>query len=329
MAVFTPVSRHQLESWLARYPVGALAGFEGIASGIENSNFFVDTDAGRWVLTLFERLPVDKLPFYLELMRHLASHGIACPDPVTDREGALHSTLAGRPAALVTRLRGAGVTQPGLAHCVAVGRLLGQMHLAARDYQGTEPNARGLPWWEKAAPEVMPFLTPSQAELLQRELALQQAFAQTDACADLPRSAVHADLFRDNVLFEGETLGGVIDFYFAGVDTWIFDLAVTCNDWCIDEASGAFDDPRLSAMLQAYESERPLLDIERAAWPLMLRAAALRFWLSRLHDFHLPRPAETLTPKDPTHFERILRDRAARADSGRAASTLQGVSECR
>jgi homoserine kinase type II len=329
MAVFTPVSRHQLESWLARYPVGALVSFEGIASGIENSNFFVETDAGRWVLTLFERLPADKLPFYLELMRHLASHGIACPDPVTDREGALHSMLAGRPAALVTRLRGSGVTEPVVAHCVAVGRLLGQMHLAARDYPGTEANARGLPWWEKAAPDVMPFLTSAQAELLQHELALQQAFALTDACRDLPRSAVHADLFRDNVLFEGETLGGVIDFYFAGVDTWIFDLAVTCNDWCIDDASGAFDDARLTAMLQAYQVERPLLEIELAAWPLMLRAAALRFWLSRLHDFHLPRPAETLTPKDPNHFERILRDRAACADSGRVTRPLQGATECR
>jgi homoserine kinase type II len=329
MAVFTPVSRHQLESWLAHYPVGALAGFEGIASGIENSNFFVDTDAGRWVLTLFERLPADKLPFYLELMRHLASHGIACPDPVTDRDGALHSMLAGRPAALVTRLRGSGVTHPHASHCVAVGRLLAQMHLAARDYPGTEPNARGLPWWEKAAPEVMPFLTPAQAELLTRELALQRAFAQTDACRELPRSAVHADLFRDNVLFEGETLGGVIDFYFAGVDTWIFDLAVTCNDWCIDDATGTFDAARLAALLQAYEAERPLLEIERATWPLMLRAAALRFWLSRLHDFHLPRPAEKLTPKDPTHFERILRDRAAHADSGHDAHTLQGADACR
>ncbi len=329
MAVFTPVSRHQLESWLAHYPVGALAGFEGIASGIENSNFFVDTDAGRWVLTLFERLSADKLPFYLQLMRHLASHGIACPDPVADRHGALHSMLAGRPAALVTRLRGSGVTQPDLAHCVAVGRLLGKMHLAARDYPGTEPNARGLSWWEKAAPEVMPFLTPEQAALLERELALQKAFAQTDACCDLPRSAVHADLFRDNVLFEGETLGGVIDFYFAGVDTWIFDLAVTCNDWCIDDASGAFDHRRLAALLQAYETERPLLEIERAAWPLMLRAAALRFWLSRLHDLHLPRPAEKLTPKDPTHFERILRDRAASADKGHGAHNLNGADACR
>jgi homoserine kinase type II len=203
------------------------------------------------------------------------------------------------------------------------------MHLAARDYPGTEPNARGLPWWEKAAPEVMPFLTPAQAELLERELALPRAFAQTDACRDLPRSAVHADLFRDNVLFEGETLGGVIDFYFAGVDTWIFDLAVTCNDWCIDDASGAFDAARLSALLQAYETERPLLEIERAAWSLMLRAAALRFWLSRLHDLHLPRAAEKLTPKDPTHFERILRDRAASADSGRGAHTLHGADACK
>jgi homoserine kinase type II len=329
MAVFTPVSRHQLESWLAHYPVGALDDFEGIASGIENSNFFVDTDAGRWVLTLFERLSADKLPFYLELMRHLASRGIACPDPVTDRHGGLHSTLAGRPAALVTRLRGSGVIQPVVSQCVAVGRLLARMHLAARDYPGTEPNARGLSWWEKAAPEVMPFLTPAQAELLKRELALQKAFAQTDDCRDLPRSAVHADLFRDNVLFEGETLGGVIDFYFAGVDTWIFDLAVTCNDWCINDANGAFDPPRLAAMLKAYEAERPLLEIEHAAWPLMLRAAALRFWLSRLHDLHLPRPAEKLTPKDPTHFERILRDRAASTDSGHGTRNLQGADACR
>lgn len=309
MAVFTPVSREQLEHWLVHYDLGRLRAFEGIASGIENSNFFVDTERGRFVLTLFERLGSEQLPFYLGLMHHLAARGVPCPDPVPDRTGATLGTLNGKPAALVTRLQGRSNMAPGPAHCARVGEILARMHLAAADYDGRQPNLRGLSWWEQTVPRVLPFLDAGQAALLRDELAAQQAFAASPGFAALPESAVHADLFRDNVLFDGERLGGVIDFYFAGRDTWLFDLAVTCNDWCVHDEDGRFDPPRLEALLDAYRAVRVPTDAERAAWPMTLRAAALRFWLSRLFDLHLPRPAELVTPKDPSHFERVLRAR--------------------
>ncbi len=312
MAVFTPVSREQLELWLERYDLGRLRAFEGIASGIENTNFFVDTERGRFVLTLFERLTAQQLPFYLGLMHHLAERAIPCPDPVPDRSGQALGTLEGKPAALVTRLRGHSNMSPGPQHCAQVGEILARMHLAAADYGGTQPNLRGLPWWCETVPRVLPFLDAGQAALLREELAAQQAFAASAAHAALPESAVHADLFRDNVLFDGDRLGGVIDFYFAGRDTWLFDLAVTCNDWCVHDADGSFEPARLRALLDAYCAVRHPSDAEREAWPLMLRAAALRFWLSRLFDLHLPRPAEMVTPKDPAHFERVLRARRER-----------------
>ena len=311
MAVFTPVTVEQASAWLSRFDLGALVELQGIASGIENTNYFVTPDRGRYVLTLFERLTHAQLPFYLGLMKHLAGHGIPCPDPLPDRDGALLGTLNGKPAAVVTRLVGAGDDHPGVGHSAQVGALLARMHLAAADYPGTQPNLRGLPWWREAAPKVLPFLSADQADLLRDELAVQERAAATPAWQSLPRSAVHADLFRDNVLFDGARLGGAIDFYFAGVDTWLFDLAVTCNDWCIDDATGQFDPVRLDAMLGAYRGGREPSADEIEAWPLMTRAAALRFWLSRLYDLHLPRPAEMVTPKDPTHFERILRARRA------------------
>ena len=319
MAVFTPVSRDELSRWLQSFDLGELLALEGIASGIENSNFFVDTTRGRFVLTLFERLSAQELPFYLGLMKHLAAHDVACPDPVAARDGRLLSPLNGKPAALVTRLAGRARMDPEPAHCALVGHALARMHLAAVDYPGTLPNLRGMAWWVETTPKVLPFLSPAQAELLRDELAAQQRFAAGPAYAALPRTAVHADLFRDNVLFDAAPdgsprLGGVIDFYFAGVDSWAFDLAVTVNDWCIDDATGRFDEPRLAALLDAYRAVRLPTDAETEAWPMMLRAAALRFWLSRLFDLHLPRPAQMVTPKDPAEFERIL---SARRESAR------------
>jgi homoserine kinase type II len=306
MAVFTAVSRDQLVDWLRDHQVGELVDFTGIESGIENTNYFVTTTRKRLVLTLFERLRAEQLPFYLDLMRHLAARRIPCPDPVADRSGALFSMLAGKPAALVTRLPGQGVPHPGVAHCRQVGNLLAKMHLRAVDYGRRQPNLRGLDWWVATAPRVSPFLQPEQAALLRDELDVHVRFALTDIAKRLPGGPVHADLFRDNVLFDGETLGGVIDFYFAGCDSWLFDLAATCNDWCIDDDTGRFVMPRLDALLSAYASQRPFTDAEGAAWPTTVRAASLRFWLSRLDDLHRPRPAEMVSPKDPSHFERIL-----------------------
>ncbi len=311
MAVFTPVSLDELTRWMARFDLGPVLGFEGIASGIENSNFFVDTERGRFVLTLFERIPAADLPFYLGLMHHLATHGIPCPDPVADRDGQMLGSLNAKPAALVTRLPGRSVLAPEPPHCEQVGALLARMHLAAADYAGSMQNSRGLSWWRAVAPRVLPFLGHDQAALVRDELAAQEAFARSAVDRALPRSAVHADLFRDNVLFDADRIGGVIDFYFAATDRWLFDLAVTCNDWCIDDATGGFDPDRLDALVRAYRRTRPLCDAEREAWPMMLRAAAFRFWMSRLYDLHLPRPAEMVTPKDPAQFESILLARRA------------------
>ncbi len=310
MAVFTFVARDALARWLARYDVGTLVEHEGIASGIENSNYFVTTTAGRYVLTLFERLSADELPFHLGLLHHLALHGIPCPDPIADRDGVVLETLMGKPAALCTRLDGQPEMQPDAAHCARLGETIARMHLAAADYPGRMPNPRGLAWWQAIAPQLSARLTPEQAALLADEIEHQRSFAAGAAFAGLPASAVHADLFRDNVFFApgrpSQRLVGVIDFWFAGVDTWLFDLAVAANDWCVDEC-GAFDGARLDALLDAYGSLRPLQAAEHAAWQTMLRAAALRFWLSRLFDLHCPRPAEIVVPKDPTRFERVLR----------------------
>ena len=310
MSVYTKVTATQLAVWLKAYSVGTLLELKGIASGIENTNYFVTTTHGRYVLTLFERLPSSDLPFYLGLMAHLARHGIPCPSPIVDRRNRILSTLNGKPAALVTRLPGATIDAPAPAHCAEVGAVLADLHTAGQSYPDPLENPRGPRWWREAAREVLPFLDGARARLLESELEFQSRFRRLD----LPRGPVHADLFRDNVLFEGARIGGVIDFYFAGADAWLFDVAVTLNDWCV-EPDGALDRARAGAFLAAYHAVRPFTASERDSWPVMLRAAALRFWLSRLHDFHLPRPGELVHAHDPEHFRRILELRIGAQES--------------
>ncbi|WP_353234207.1 homoserine kinase [Diaphorobacter ruginosibacter] len=311
MAVFTEVSNKEARELLRRLQLGKLTELRGIEGGIENTNYFLTSDEGEFVLTLFERLSAEQLPFYLHLMKHLAHGGIPVPDPAADKNGDILHTVAGKPAAVVNRLRGKSQLAPQAVHCAAVGEMLARMHLAGRDYDRQQPNLRGLDWWNQTAPVVLPYLEESQKALLESELAWQNHVAASSEYAALPRGPVHADLFRDNVMFEGEELTGFFDFYFAGVDTWLFDLSVCLNDWCIDLDSGAHDAARADAMLQAYQSVRPLTAAERTLLPSMLRAGALRFWISRLWDFHLPREASMLKPHDPTHFERVLRERIA------------------
>ena len=316
MAVFTTVSLDHLTDWIEQFPLGKASAIKGIASGIENSNFFITTERGEFVLTIFENLSFAQLPFYLQLMRHLAERGVLVPAPVANDRGELVVALHGKPAAIVSKLIGASQMDPQPVHCAAVGAMVAQMHLAARDFALRQPNLRGLAWWLETAPKVLPHLELENATLLRTELAFQQAFADSDVAARLTHGPVHADLFRNNVMFDGERLTGFFDFYFAGCDSWLFDLAVTVNDWCIDQDSGVLDAPRVRAMLDAYHAVRPFTGHEQAAWPTLLRAAALRFWLSRLFDFHQPREAEMLTPHDPVHFERILRERIAVAAPG-------------
>jgi homoserine kinase type II len=216
---------------------------------------------------------------------------------------------------VVNKLAGRSDLAPSLAHCEAVGATLARMHLAGRDFAMNQPNLRGLSWWNETVPVVLPFLTPEQAQLMRTELAYQNHVAASAAYTALPRGAVHADLFRDNVLFDGEALSGFFDFYFAGDDSFLFDIAVCLNDWCVQHSAGAddgsHDEARASAFLGAYQAVRPLSAAERSLLGAMLRAGALRFWLSRLWDLHLPREASLLKAHDPAHFERVLRNRTA------------------
>ena len=311
MAVFTKVSLKEARELLRRLHLGELQKLRGIEGGIENTNYFVTSDQGEFVLTLFERLTAEQLPFYLHLMKHLAQAGIPVPDPRADQRGAILHTVCGKPAAVVNRLPGQSQLAPQAAHCAAVGDMLARMHLAGRGYERQQPNLRGLPWWNETVPVVLPHASPEQAALLRSELAYQHHIAASSAYTALPRGPVHADLFRDNVMFDGEQLTGFFDFYFAGVDTWLFDLAVCLNDWCIDWATGAHHAERAGAMLRAYQAVRPLAAAERQLINAMLRAGALRFWISRLWDYYLPREASMLTPHDPAHFERVLRQRIA------------------
>ena len=314
MAVFTAVSDSQLTDWLQNYELGEVTDFRGIASGIENSNFFLTTTRGAYVLTLFENLTATQLPFYLDLMRHLASHAVPVPDPMPRRDGALFGTLNGKPAAIVTKLDGAPELSPGPAHCIEVGHMLARLHLAGRDFAAYQPNLRSLAWWQENVPAVLPHLNDDQRGLITDELAHQSAFFASAEYKAMPEGPCHCDLFRDNVLFAHPTadetrLGGFFDFYFAGNDKWLFDVAVCVNDWCVDLATGALDAARADALLRAYQTVRPFTPAEAHHWNDMLRAGALRFWISRLYDFYRPREAEILKPHDPGHFERILRER--------------------
>ena len=311
MAVYTEVSFDEAGAFLGSLNLGQLQTIKGAAGGIENTNYFVDTDQGQYVLTLFERLSFEQLPFYLHLMKHLARHGILVPDPAANKKGEILFKLKGKPAAVVNKLRGKSELAPTTAHCASVGQMLARMHLAGQDYPRQQPNLRGLAWWNETVPVVLPYVTAGQRSLLLGELAYQNHIAEAAAYKTLPRGPVHADLFRDNVMFEDGQLTGFFDFYFAGCDTFLFDISVCLNDWCVDLATGRHDAERADAFMAAYQSQRRLTAQERSLLPAMLRAGALRFWISRLWDFHLPRDAAVLKPHDPTHFERVLRERLA------------------
>lgn len=301
MSVFTTVTQDELRAWLRNYSIGVLTDLRGILSGIENTNYFVTTTHGRFVLTLFEKLTRSELPFYLNLMAHLSNHGLPVPKPIANLQNEFLGELNGRPAAIVTCLPGEPVLEPTPEHCARVGEVLADLHLSGQTYKGQLENLRGAEWWAAVAPEIYPFLGADDVELLKSEIAFQAAQPR----AGLPRGVVHADLFRDNVLFHGGAVGGFIDFYFACLDCLIYDVAITVNDWCTN-ADCALDPARTQALLRAYRSVRAFTEQEREAWPGMLRAGALRFWVSRLYDFHLPRRGELTHSHDPERFRRIL-----------------------
>ena len=308
MSVYTTVTPAELDAWLARYTIGGLVELAPIAAGVENTNYFVTTEQGRYVLTLYERLPAAELPFYLNLMAHLARAGAKVPAPEPDRTGALFSLLNGKPAGLVERIDGVSVRHPTIDHCAAVGTALGELHVASQTYRARLTNRRGPAWWRQMARIVQPFLTAEQKDLLENEVKFQIGFGK----GKLPKGAIHGDLFCNNVLFHDGRVTGIIDFGFAASDFFAYDLAITVNDWClVGNPDCRLDPMRAAALIRAYHAVRPLNDDEREQWPSLLRAAALRFWVSRLHDLHLPRQGELTHAHDPAEFERILRDRVA------------------
>ena len=311
MSVYTAVERDELEAFLATYRVGELDDYQGISAGIENTNFFVTTSKGHYVLTLFEQLLPREIPFFLELTSFLHKGGVPAANPERNRDDRFLSSLNGKPAALVERLSGASVDHPNEAQCAAIGEGLARLHVVGRDFARNRHrvNDRGPRWWRATAERVMPEIPADEAAWIREEMVFQAEHH----FPDLPRGLIHADLFRDNALFEGDALTGIIDFYYACNSLLLYDLAVLVNDWCV-AADGTLDDGRLRALLGGYHATRPLSDAEREAWPVMLRAAALRFWLSRLQDACFPRPGEMTHIKNPDVFRDILRDRIAQRD---------------
>jgi homoserine kinase type II len=301
MSVFTPVTEDQARAWLKNYTLGHLIKLEGIAAGIENTNFFLTTTHGEYVLTLFEKLSLDELPYYVQLMAHLAHRGIPCPLPIERIDGEYLSLLNGKPACIVTKLAGRPIQTPSSVHCMEVGEMLAEMHLAGGNYKQRMENWRGLKWWKTFVLQVAPLLPQDEANLIRSELNFQEK----QDYSSLPQGVIHGDLFRDNVLFVGDRIGGVIDFYFACNETFLFDLAVTVNDWCV-RADATLDTVLAESLSSAYHSVRPLSDIEQRAWPAILRAAAFRSWLGRLGYTYFPQPGEITHTKDHGHFRRLL-----------------------
>jgi len=302
MSVFTKVSLEEAQTWVKHYySLGKVIQLDGIASGIENTNFFLHTDQDVFVLTLFEKLLPQELPFYLNLMAHLSNRGVPVPNPIKRLDGQYLGELNGKPAVIVSRIPGAPTTQPSLNQIQLVGEQLAHLHLAGKSYEQHLDNLRGKAWWTSVSPEIHPFLNESDADLLRSEIAHQVTFGMQD----LPRGPIHADLFRDNVLFDASRVGGFIDFYFACIDFWVYDVAITANDWCVS-LDGSMNHERLTALIEGYSSVRLFTQEEAANWQTMLRAGALRFWVSRLYDYHLPRAGELTHAHDPEVVKRIL-----------------------
>jgi homoserine kinase type II len=306
MAVYTDVAAEELADFLSGYDIGELLSYKGIAEGVENSNFLLHTTSGYFFLTLYEkRVAVGDLPFFLGLMAHLARHGITCPQPVTTRTGEVLGTLAGRPAAIIDFLEGVWPRKPNVIHCAAVGQALAKLHLAGRDFPMRRANALSVSGWRPlfdAAASRADTLQHGLRALLSGELDhLENSWPK-----HLPDGVIHADLFPDNVLFLGDKLSGLIDFYFACNDILAYDVAICINAWCF-ETDHSFNVTKARAFLNAYGRERKLSDAEQDALPLLARGAALRILLTRLVDWFNVPPGALVRPKDPLEYVRKLR----------------------
>lgn len=313
MSVYTAITNDELEDFLGYYNVGKLVDCRGISDGIENTNYFVDTQNDgidtHFVLTLFEHHSFEEMQYYLNLMHHLADNQVPSANPVADINGKYLRILKDKPAALVERLAGKSIRETTVSHCEQIGTAMGKMHAAGLSFEEKQTNPRGYDWCADTAETLQKKLSGEDLKLLNEEINFQKSHSNDG----LPEGVIHADLFRDNVLWDGEKLSGFIDFYYACDDVLLYDLAVTVNDWCsLDD--GRLDHEKVTTLLNGYNKYRLLLEIEHQCWPILLRAAALRFWLSRLYDKHYPRPGELVHTKDPDEFKLILKDRVARQD---------------
>jgi homoserine kinase type II len=317
MAVYTEVSDADLAIFLADYALGQALSFKGIAEGVENSNFLLETETGRFILTLYERRarPED-LPYFLGLMEWLAARGYPCARPMADRGGATLKVLAGRPAAIVTFLTGLSARRPTSAHCIEAGEGLAWLHEAAQGFPGRRGNDLGQDAWARMAPALRgraEALKPGLADVVARDIEfLDRAWP-----SDLPEGVVHADWFPDNVFFHAGHFAGAIDFYFAADDQLAYDLAVALNAWCF-EPDGSFNITAARALVRGYERRRPLQPEEKAALPILARGAAMRFFLTRLADWGDARDGALVRPKDPLEYERKLAVHRAAAPDGLA-----------
>ena len=305
MAVYTEVSDEALTAFLSAYDIGTLLSYKGIAEGVENTNFFLHTTAGSYILTLYEkRVRADDLPFFLNLMEHLAARGLACPEPIRNRSGVALGELCGRPAVIVSFLEGVSVKRPGLDHCRALGGALAGLHAAGRDFGMRRDNNLSVESWGPlfaGAAHQADTVSAGLAERVRRDLAA----LQSGWPSGLPTGVIHADLFTDNVFFIGDDLSGLIDFYFACTDAFAYDLAICINAWCF-EADGSFHRDKGAALIAGYEAVRRLDPQEVAALPILCRGAALRFLLTRLVDWLNVPPGALVQPKDPLEYDRRL-----------------------
>ena len=303
MSVFTPVSRDELESFLGGFDLGRLIDYSGIAGGTENSNFFVTTEQGEYVLTLIERGPVADLPFLVALLERLQQEGLPVPYAIADRHNQTLHQLNQRPALLQPRLRGRHVEQADASHCHALGQMLARLHGATADGNIQRPSDRGLAWMTHEAQALLERSAAADRSLLASMLPILERLQQVRPA--LPEAVLHGDLFRDNVLFDGHHLSGIIDFYNAFSGWALYDVAICVNDWCLAEGGG-LDERRAEALLAGYASLRRFTPLEAENWPDLLRVAALRFWLSRqLAAQQHTEQAEVLI-KNPAHFQQLL-----------------------
>ena len=301
MSVYTHVSDAEISALLAEYDLGSFVSLHGIAQGITNSNYFLDTTSGRFVLTVFEALRAEELPFFLSLTQHLSHHDVACPTPIVRKDGRLASSIANKPACIVSRLKGGDTGWPTPTQCFNTGAMLAKMHVAGLSFPEKMANPRFTDWWTNAAVQLLPLLDSRDGGLLQSEIE----FLANHPDPHLPSGSIHADLFKDNVLLDNEAVAGFIDFYYACNGSFVYDLAIAVNDWA-RTADNLIDTQLADAFIQGYESIRPLSDEERDYLPTAQRAGSIRFWVSRLLDYHFPQEGEMTFVKDPNAFRDLL-----------------------